>query len=344
MTRIWQTDDFNYELAPELIAQQPLAVRTASRLMTLNISQQQITHQQFSDIHNLISPNDLLVLNDTKVIPARLFGFKKTGGRVECLVERVLARDRVLAHMRASKAIPVGSSIRFADAFEALVVSRTESLYELEFDQQKSALEWLYAFGHIPLPPYIHRDVDSSDQARYQTVFAKHEGAVAAPTAGLHFDQAMLNSLKEKGVTISTVTLHIGAGTFQPVRAKWLSEHQMHQEYVTVSEAVVEAVSACRQRQGRVIAVGTTVVRSLETAAKTGVLSPYRGDSDLFIYPGFKFNCIDALITNFHLPKSTLLMLISAFGGYEFVMHAYQQAVKERYRFFSYGDAMFLHA
>lgn len=338
----WKTSDFNYELPEQLIAQHPLAARTSSRLLCVNTNTNTMTHQHFREIINQINANDLLIFNDTKVIPARLFGTKATGGQVECLVEQIVSKHRVLAHLRASKSPRLNSILNFANAFAALVINRKDSLFELEFQSDQSALELLYQYGHIPLPPYIKRSVVQDDHQRYQTVYAKKEGAVAAPTAGLHFDTDLLQALTQQGVAQAYVTLHVGAGTFQPVRAEILTEHQMHDEYMEVSAAVCEAVAQCRQRGGRVIAVGTTVVRCLETAAFQGELKPYHGQTNLFIYPGFQFHCVDAVITNFHLPQSSLLMLVCAFGGYPLMMRAYQEAIAQQYRFFSYGDAMFI--
>lgn len=341
MQKIWKTSDFDYFLPPELIAQYPLPERSASRLLCVDRKKGVIQHQQFSELIAKINANDLIIFNDTKVIPARLFGAKETGGQIECLVERILSSHRVLAYLRASKSPAVGSLLNFS-AGKAKVMGRKENLYELEFQTSQSVIEFLHQYGEIPLPSYIKRSAEKNDLQRYQTVYADKEGAVAAPTAGLHFDEGILQQLTEKGVSQCYVTLHVGAGTFQPVRADVLQEHIMHFEYVEVSSKVCEAVAQCRQRGGRVIAVGTTVVRSLETAAKTGVLIPYQGETNLFIYPGFQFNCVDALVTNFHLPKSTLLMLVCAFGGYELMMRAYEKAVQQQYRFFSYGDAMFI--
>jgi S-adenosylmethionine:tRNA ribosyltransferase-isomerase len=342
MTRIWKTSDFDYELPPELIAQQPLAMRSASRLLCVDSHRDIVTHRNFIDFIDQVNANDLLIFNDTKVIPARLLGHKETGGQVECLVERILSKHRVMAHLRASKAPAINSKLNFFQAFTALVINREDDLFELEFQSEHSALELLHQYGHIPLPLYIKRSVQQDDLQRYQTVYAKKEGAVAAPTAGLHFDSDLLQALTNKGVDQVYVTLHVGAGTFQPVRTESLTEHQMHHEYMEVSSAVCEAVERCRQRRGRVIAVGTTVVRCLETAARNGELKPYQGETNLFIYPGYQFHCVDAMVTNFHWPKSSLLMLVCAFGGYALMMRAYQEAINQRYRFFSYGDAMFI--
>ena len=282
------------------------------------------------------------MFNDTKVIPARLIGHKSSGGKVECLIERILAQQRVLAQLGVSKAPKLGSVIRFAAAFDATVIARRGGFYELEFMSDESALWLLEQYGEIPLPPYIKRSPDAADCNRYQTVYAKNKGAVAAPTAGLHFDENVLAAMRQKGVAMAAVTLHVGAGTFQPVRVESLDKHQMHQESIEVSPQTCQAIAACHARGGRVIAVGTTVVRCLETAARSGDMMSFSGDTDLFIYPGYQFRCVDALLTNFHLPRSSLLMLVSAFAGYELIMEAYREAVKQHYRFFSYGDAMLL--
>lgn len=340
MTDVLETNAYHYQLPDELIAKYPLAQRSASRLMQLQYRQQQITHCHFHDLVDILNDNDLLVFNDTKVFPARLYGQKLSGGKVECLVERILDEHRVLAHLKSSKSPKPGSQLLFADSMPATMVKRHDELFELEFQTEQSILDLLQKHGHMPLPPYIDRDDDESDIERYQTIHAKYTGSVAAPTAGLHFDEQLVQKLKDKGVTCSYLTLHVGAGTFQPVRSASLSGHKMHSEYMTLSQSVVDAVAACKARGGRVIAVGTTSVRALETAAKNGQLQPYQGETDIFIYPGFEFQCVDGLITNFHLPESTLLMLVSALAGREFILKAYQDAVEQRYRFYSYGDAM----
>ncbi len=336
------TSDFDYELPFELIAQTPLPERSSSRLLHLNPNTLQINHRKFNEIVDILNKNDLLVFNDTKVIPARLYGRKASGGKVECLVERVLPPNRLLAQLGASKSPKPGSAIRFADAFDATVIGRQGEFYELQFESDQSVLTLLEKHGEIPLPPYIQRSPEAADQQRYQTVYAQKEGAVAAPTAGLHFDRDVLQAIERKGIEKATVTLHVGAGTFQPVRVDDLDSHDMHRENVEVSAETCQAIEACRERGGRVVAIGTTVVRCLETAAHSGEIKPFTGDTRLFIYPGYRFRCVDALLTNFHLPRSTLLMLVSAFGGYEFIRDAYQEAVKKGYRFFSYGDAMFI--
>lgn len=336
-------NDFDFHLPKHLIAQYPLPERAASRMLTLNIHTGEIIHQRFIDLLSWVKAGDLIVFNNTKVFPARLFGRKSTGGQVECLVERVLSEQEVLAHLRFSKSPRPGMVIVFAEAFPAVVVERCGDLFRLRQEGENSWLHLLSQHGQIPLPLYIERSGEQEDISRYQTVYAQHSGAVAAPTAGLHFDLATLSALRAKGVASAEITLHIGAGTFQPVRVEQLDQHQMHSEYMQLPAETCAAIAACRQRGGKVIAVGTTVTRCLETAAaQPGGLAPFQGDTALFIRPGYQFQCVDALLTNFHLPKSTLLMLVAAFGGYEPVMHAYQAAITENYRFFSYGDAMLL--
>lgn len=337
-----QTSDFDFHLPEHLIAQRPLDERGASRLLLLDGAAKNICDAQFSDLLDLVEPGDLLVFNDTRVIPARLRGQKASGGRVEVLVERITAPQEALCHVRASKSPKPGTRLRLEDAVEAEVVDRDGALFRLRFDGDEALLTLLERHGHMPLPPYIERADDDSDQDRYQTVYAREPGAVAAPTAGLHFDDEMLAKLAEKGVERAFVTLHVGAGTFQPVRVDDISAHVMHAEQVEVSAEVCEAIAATRARGGAVIAVGTTVVRSLESAAADGELKPYLGDTRLFLTPGSTFRAVDALLTNFHLPESTLLMLVSAFAGYAPVMAAYRHAVEAEYRFFSYGDAMFV--
>ncbi len=341
--------DFHFDLPDPLIARYPMAERTASRLLLLDGQSGAVEHRQFVDILDLLSPGDLLVFNDTRVLPARLWGQKPSGGRLEVLVERVLDPQRVLAHLRCSKAPKAGTEIWLtADKQQtevlakADVVARHDALFELRFSQGGNALEVMNAIGHMPLPPYIDRADEVSDRERYQTVYSKREGAVAAPTAGLHFNQALIARCEAMGVDTAYVTLHVGAGTFQPVRVDNILEHKMHKEYIEVSQQVCDQVAATRQRGGRVVAVGTTSVRSLESASRSGKLQPFSGDSDIFIYPGYRFQSVDAMITNFHLPESTLIMLVSAFAGREHVLSAYQQAVEQAYRFFSYGDAMFV--
>ncbi|MFP8965545.1 tRNA preQ1(34) S-adenosylmethionine ribosyltransferase-isomerase QueA [Pokkaliibacter sp. CJK22405] len=337
-----QVSDFHFDLPDELIARYPMAERSASRLLCLDGQTGDCHLRIFRDLLDLVTEKDLLVFNNTRVIPARLFGQKASGGKVEVLVERVLDEHRVLAHVRASKSPKEGSLLQLEGGVEAEMVARHDALFELRFLGEDAVLNVLEQVGHIPLPPYMTRDDELSDRERYQTVYNEKPGAVAAPTAGLHFDEQLLAALKSKGVEFAFVTLHVGAGTFQPVRVDKIEEHHMHSEYLEVSEEVCDAVKRTRARGGRVIAVGTTSVRSLESASRSGEIAPYQGDTDIFIYPGYRFNSVDALITNFHLPESTLLMLVSALAGYDHIMKAYRLAVEERMRFFSYGDAMFI--
>ncbi len=335
--------DFYYDLPDALIAQYPLTERTASRLLCLNRDSGVLADKQFSDFIDLLKPDDLLVFNDTRVIPARLWGNKASGGKVEILIERIIDEHHALAHVRASKAPKAGAAIQLPEGLACTVEGRENDLFQLVFDGGQTVLEVLMQIGHIPLPPYITRDDDAADFSRYQTVFAKTAGAVAAPTAGLHFDRALLDSIQAKGVRSAFVTLHVGSGTFQPVRVENLAEHVMHKEHFNVPPETVAAIAQTRARSGRVIAIGTTAVRALESAARTGPFAATLGDTRLFITPGYTFKVVDALLTNFHLPESTLLMLVSAFAGYRPVMDAYQHAINQGYRFFSYGDAMFLY-
>ncbi|MDZ7663405.1 tRNA preQ1(34) S-adenosylmethionine ribosyltransferase-isomerase QueA [Thiohalophilus sp.] len=338
--------DFHFDLPEELIAQVPAAQRRDSRLLCLEGATGEIADRQFAQLPELLQPGDLLVMNDTRVIPARLFGRKETGGQIEVLVERLLDDHALLAHVRASKSPKAGTTLYLNDTVSATVLGREGDLFRLRLadrdDPQRPLLTILDELGHMPLPPYIRRADDRADRERYQTVFARRPGAVAAPTAGLHFDEAMLAQLAAQGIETAWVTLHVGAGTFQPVRVEEIREHHMHAEWVEVNETVCQQVEQTRQRGGRVIAVGTTSVRCLESAARDGHLRPFTGDTDIFIYPGYEFQIVDGLITNFHLPESTLLMLVCAFAGYDNVMRAYRHAVEQRYRFFSYGDAMYL--
>ena len=334
--------DFDFELPPELIAQHPAAERSASRL--LDASGPEPVDRVFRELPELLSPGDLLVFNNTRVIKARLYGVKATGGQVEALVERVLPGTReVWMHLRASKSPKPGSRVRFADAFNAEVLGRCGpdmGLFHVRFAGDPFAL--LEAHGHVPLPPYIEHADSADDERRYQTVFAREPGAVAAPTAALHFDEALLARLAERGVERAHVTLHVGAGTFQPVRVDRLADHKMHSEWFDVPQATVDAVAACRARGGRVVAVGTTTLRALESAARGGQLQAGARETDIFITPGFEFRVVDRLVTNFHLPKSTLMMLVSALAGHAQVMALYRHAIAQRYRFFSYGDAMLI--
>ncbi|MFL0810713.1 MAG: tRNA preQ1(34) S-adenosylmethionine ribosyltransferase-isomerase QueA [Agarilytica sp.] len=335
-------DDFHYELPEELIALKPTQERSGSRLLRLDGPSGAIEHCQFSDILEHIEPGDLMVFNNTKVIPARVFGQKESGGKVEVLVERVLDSYQVMAHVRASKSPKAGSTLILEDGAKVIVEGRDGALFHLRFLGETSALAVLEAIGHMPLPPYISREDDDFDRERYQTVYAERAGAVAAPTAGLHFDEVLLKKLKAKGVQQAFVTLHVGAGTFQPVRADEITDHSMHSEVMEVTAEVCELVRATKAAGKRVIAVGTTSVRCLETASQSGEIQTYQGDTNIFIYPSYEFKVVDALVTNFHLSESTLLMLVSAFSGYQHIMKAYRDAIEKRYRFFSYGDAMFL--
>jgi len=343
-----QRQDFFFELPSELIAQTPLPERASSRLMVLHGDSGRVMHRHFTDIIDLLAPEDLLVFNNTRVIAARLFAAKNTGGRVEVLLERMLANGSALAQIRASKAPTPGTVLWLAADEKApiselsLTVAGRQGPFFVLAPTHSDWSDIIDRFGHMPLPPYIARSDTPEDRERYQTVFAKKEGAVAAPTAGLHFDDALMAGLRQRGIAMAELTLHVAAGTFQPMRVDKLIDHTMHSEFIDVPQAVVDAVAAARSRGGRIVAVGTTVVRSLESAALSGSLGPFRGDSDIFLYPGKPFRVVDALITNFHLPESTLIMLISAFAGRESVLEAYRQAVAERYRFFSYGDAMFI--
>ena len=333
--------DFHYELPENLVAQYPLAERATSRLLALPAGGK-VEDRIFADLPVLLNEKDLLVFNDTRVIPARLFGRKATGGRVEIFLERLLEGREILAQLRSGKTLRAGSRLTLSGEVTARVEGRQGAFYRLSLQGEGSVMEILERIGHVPLPPYITRQDEPLDRARYQTVFARRQGSVAAPTAGLHFDEALLGQVREQGVRTAFVTLHVGAGTFQPLRVEDVSRHRMHEEYMEVSPQVCEQVEETRRRGGRVIAVGTTVVRSLETASRSGRIEPFRGATDIFITPGYAFSCVDALVTNFHMPGSTLLMLVCAFGGMDRVMGAYRHAVEEKYRFFSYGDAMFL--
>lgn len=339
--------DFSFELPESLIAHYPQAERSACRLLQLDGPSGALTHGVFTDLLDKLEAGDLLVFNNTRVIPARMFGRKVSGGKIEVLVERVLDDHRVLAHVRASKAPKPGAELLLGDdeSIAATMVARHETLFELRFNDERDVFTLLNAAGHMPLPPYIARPDEDADRELYQTVYSEKPGAVAAPPAGLHFDEPLLAALRAKGVEMAFVTLHVGAGTFQPVRVGTIEDHVMHAEYAEVPQEVVDAVLACKARGKRVVAVGTTSVRSLESAAaasKEALIAPFFGDTSIFIYPGYHYQVIDALVTNFHLPESTLIMLVSAFAGYKNTMNAYQQAVAEQYRFFSYGDAMFI--
>lgn len=334
--------DFHFDLPDELIARYPLAERSASRLLTLNGLSGSIDHRGFTDLRDLLQPGDLLVFNNTRVIPARLFGRKETGGQLEILVERVLDEHELLAHVRSSKSPKPGQTITVEDGTVFRMIERQDALFRLRCEAAEPVLEVLERTGHMPLPPYVDRPDEDADRERYQTVYAQQAGAVAAPTAGLHFDESFIAGLQAMGVNTAFVTLHVGAGTFQPVRVERIEDHIMHSEIATVPDETVEAVRRTREQGGRVVAVGTTSVRSLESASRGGKLRAFHGETDIFIHPGYRFQTVDAMVTNFHLPESTLIMLVSAFAGYEHVMSAYHAAVEEQYRFFSYGDAMFV--
>ena len=335
-------DDFDYALPQELIAQFPAGERGGSRLLHLDGKTGAQTDRQFREIVGLTAPGDVVVLNDTRVIKARLVGRKKTGGRIEIMVERVLGRDEVLAQIGANHPTRVGGTLELADGVEATVLGREREFFHLRFEGCEDALALLERHGSVPLPMYITRTAGADDAERYQTVYAREPGAVAAPTAGLHFDRKMLETLHGRGVGIAYVTLHVGAGTFQPVRVQDLSQHEMHGERYHVPQDTVDAVARARERGGRVLAVGTTTLRALESAAGSGTLAAGHGETRLFVVPGYRFRVVERLLTNFHLPKSTLLMLVSAFGGMDNMRRAYRHAIEQRYRFYSYGDAMLI--
>lgn len=337
-----RTTDFDFNLPEELIAQFPAAERSASRLLRLNGKSGQLSDDWFRDLPEFLGPDDLIILNDTRVIKARLNGEKASGGKVEVMVERVIDNHRLLAQIRASRSPKPGSRLHIAGAFEAEVIERQDDLFLLEVLSPTPAIELIDRYGNLPLPPYISHAAGQHDEERYQTVFAREPGAVAAPTAGLHFDEAMIQRLRASGIAIAYVTLHVGAGTFQPVRVDNIQEHKMHSELYSVPQVTVEAIRQARDRGGKVTAVGTTVLRALESAARGGELHAGSGETDIFITPGYRFQVVERLLTNFHLPKSTLLMLVSAFAGKEHIMHAYRHAIEARYRFFSYGDAMLI--
>lgn len=334
--------EFDYELPNDLIAYFPLEQRTASRLLCLENAGTKWVHRQFVDLVDLLNPHDVLVFNDSKVIPARLYGVKETGGKIELLIERILTNTTALAHIRANKSVKQDTLIACEKGYKVKVTGRQDDLYVVEFLSPLSILTILDEIGHIPLPSYIEREDQLLDRFRYQTVYSRIQGSVAAPTAGLHFDEKLLQTIQQKNIDTAFVTLHVGAGTFQPVRTDNITDHVMHSEYVEVSAEAVEKILQAKALGGRVIAVGTTSVRCLETASKTGILQPFYGETNLFIYPGYQFHLVDAMVTNFHAPKSSLLMLVSAFAGVDNIKNAYQQAILHRYRFFSYGDAMFI--
>lgn len=346
-----QLKDFNYELPEELIAMFPVPDRSASRLLCLDTATGKVEHHIFRELLDFLTPQDLLVFNDTRVIPARLFGHKSSGGAVEVFVERIHANNRLVCQLRANKVPKPGSEILFKrkidetnqSAFAATVIEREGEFFVMQFSEALDLHAVLDEIGHVPLPPYIKRVDTGEDATRYQTVYANKPGAVAAPTAGLHFDESLLGAIADKGIECAYLTLHVGAGTFQPVRIDDVTKHKMHSEKIEISERVCAQVKACKLRGGRVIAVGTTSVRCLESATSDGELHPMQSETEIFIYPGYKFQIVDAMITNFHMPESTLLMLVSAFAGKEKILDAYHTAIENKYRFFSYGDAMLLY-
>ncbi len=336
-----KTSDFSYDLPEELIAQYPTADRDSSRLLCLE-PEGRVTDSSFKQLADYLKPGDLIVLNDTRVIPARLFARKQTGGKIEIMLERIRDEKTLMVQLRASKTPKPGTLLLLDKNTSFEVLGRNGDMFLLNYDGEEQLTDLLDRFGHMPLPPYIDRDDEGEDKERYQTVFSEKPGAVAAPTAGLHFTQKLLDDLQDKGIDNAKLTLHVGAGTFQPVRVDDVTNHKMHSEYARVPADVVKKIHLTKNNGGRVLAIGTTVVRSLETAARGGVLTSFEGDTDIFIYPGFKFNVVDMMLTNFHLSESTLLMLVSAFAGQENIMNAYQHAIKEKYRFYSYGDAMLM--
>lgn len=342
-----RTEDFNFYLPSELIAQHPTSDRASSRMLHVNGENGNLNDLAFVDLPEYIKAGDLLVFNDTRVIKARLFGYKHSGGNVEVLIERVINQHTAYAHIRASRAPKVGSQLKLANAFDVKVTARHDDLFELHFlnsttEPDSSVLDLLAQYGALPLPPYITHTATSDDEERYQTVFSKHLGAVAAPTAGLHFDDSMMTSLRQKGINIAYVTLHVGAGTFQPVRVDNIAEHKMHSELYNISQNTIDMITQTKISGGKVIAIGTTALRALESAAQSGKLLAGSSETSIFITPGYHFKVVDRLFTNFHLPKSTLLMLVSAFGGIDNIKKAYEHAIAQQYRFFSYGDAMLI--
>ena len=334
--------DFDFELPPELLAQAPLAERSASRLLLLDAQNGTREDRLFRELPDFLRPGDLLVFNDTRVLPARLYGHKTSGGAVEILIERVTGAHEATVQLGVSKKPKEGARIELADGSFAIVLGRDDAFFRLRFESPEPLEKLLLKLGEMPLPPYIERHADASDMERYQTVYAREPGAVAAPTAGLHFDEAMLATLRDKGIDFGYVTLHVGAGTFQPMRADDVRDHVMHREWLNVGPALVQKIRHTRAAGGRVVAVGTTVVRALESATKDGELHPFAGETQIFIFPGYRITSVDALVTNFHLPQSTLLMLVSAMAGRDFMLASYRHAVEQRYRFFSYGDAMLI--
>lgn len=337
-----RTQDFDFYLPSELIAQYPAEKRSGSRLLHLDGQSGNLTDSNFVALTQWLNPNDLIVFNDTRVIKARLFGHKVTGGAIEVMIERALNDHEALAQVRASRAPKAGAKLILEGNVEAVVIGRDDDLFHLRFLNDAPIYDLLEQYGHLPLPPYIAHAAESEDESRYQTVYAKHAGAVAAPTAGLHFDEAMLANIQAMGVMTAYITLHVGAGTFQPVKVDEISAHKMHSERYHIPEATLALIAQTKQKGGRVLAVGTTALRALESAAQTGVLKAGNAETNIFITPGYQFRVVDRLLTNFHLPKSTLMMLVSAFAGHAHIMRAYQHAVQQQYRFFSYGDAMLI--
>ena len=333
-------DDFDYELPSQLIARHPLKKRSNSRLMVLSC-EGLVSHVGFKDLTQYLAPGDLLVFNDTRVINARIYGRKITGGHVEIMVERIINDHELMAQVKASKALTIGSGILLPQGHTFIVEGKTECFWHLKLKSSLTVMALLSSFGHVPLPPYLQREDQPEDKERYQTIYAKHEGSVAAPTAGLHFDQALISTLQSKGIGVSFITLHVGAGTYQPIRTD-LQTHQMHSEYFSVSAATCDQITKTKQAGHRVIAVGTTTLRALESAAQSGELKPFSGETSIFIKPGSPIHCVDGLITNFHLPKSSLLVLVSAFSNPEHIKAAYRSAIEQEYRFYSYGDAMLI--
>lgn len=334
--------EFDYHLPKELIAQQPLDNRNGSRLLIIDKKTATVADSFFYQLGAFLQANDCLILNNTQVFPARIYGKKHSGGKIEVLVERIINDNTIYAHVKSSKSPKAGALLTLDGGIECKMIGRHEDLFILSLKMDSNWLELLEQFGHTPLPPYIKRQDEDEDKTRYQTVYAKTAGAVAAPTAGLHFTDEQLSQLKDQGVEHEFITLHVGAGTFQPVRCENVDDHIMHKEWASLSAAVCEKIKQTKEKGGRVVAVGTTVTRCLEFAAVSGAIKPFTGDTDLFIKPGFKYRVVDAMITNFHLPKSTLLMLVSAFAGKQIIDSAYQHAIQQKYRFFSYGDAMFI--
>ena len=337
-----RTQDFDFYLPSELIAQYPAEKRSGSRLLHLDGQSGNLTDSNFVALTQWLNPNDLIVFNDTRVIKARLFGQKATGGAIEVMIERALNDHEALAQIRASRSPKAGARLLLEGQIEAVVIGRDDDLFHLQFLNDAPIYDLLEQYGHLPLPPYIAHAAESEDESRYQTVYAKHAGAVAAPTAGLHFDEAMLANIERMGVNTAYVTLHVGAGTFQPVKVDEISAHKMHSERYHIPEATLALIAQTKQNGGRVLAVGTTALRALESAAQSGVLKAGNAETSIFITPGYQFRVVDRLLTNFHLPKSTLMMLVSAFAGHTHIMRAYQHAVQQQYRFFSYGDAMLI--